>query len=915
MTTRLAASTVTIPPKGRVGGRFVLEAALIGALGATFLVWLMLDVAGPDLKLAVSDAVFVVAPLLAALACWSAHRRDRDRHTGWWWLSVGCLIWTAGSLAWAFQELLLGQLNPFPSVADIGYVGYAVPVAIGVARFPWPPIKGWSRWRLGLDSAVITGALLLTSTMWVLHPVIDATASTLTRADGLAYPLVDLIVASAVLVRCMVLPDTRRLVWVPLSAGLLVLAVTDSLYIGATFRDDFQAGGATDVGWLLAFSLVALAARAPVPDADADPRPAGLRTTTTAQHVLPNLGAAIAAVAVAMNLDDFDQPVYRWMFVGVAALFLVRQLVVTAEHVSTARDLTQAVDRRTGELKHREQWWRDLVQNLSDVVMVVEYTGTIVYCSPSVKATLGDWPLLRSVDELRTQVHPDDVAKVTEQIAPVLRGKGRHGFVECRLRLADGSYGWFEVTAVGQIAERALEGAILTLHDVSESRELTSRLMHQAHHDTLTGLPNRTLLMNRVEEALSRREAFGLLLLDLDDFKVINDRHGHGSGDLVLRVIGERLSRLAKTGDTVARLGGDEFAYFVHGDAVDVHRVADEVVRRVSEPIMASGRRFHVRTSVGIVMARYGVHEYADSLLSHADIALYKAKAQGKNGIVLMDGPERDAAAAQVQLREQIAQPVLDQFPVVYQPVVDLACGRIRGVEALLRWRHPEQGTVPPDTFIPMAEHGGSIHVLGWHVMHEACAQLARWRQEAPEHRLAMGVNVSVSQLDEPDFAARVLELVQSHGLEPDELVVELTEQALAVDFDTAVEVVAELRRGGVSVAVDDYGTGYSSLRYLHRFDADVVKIDRSFVGNLAGSVHTQKIVRSVLHMAESLDLQSIGEGIETAAQMQIVRDLGCELGQGYLFSRPVPAEQISAMLAAGGVLLPPQDGPVPITA
>jgi EAL domain-containing protein (putative c-di-GMP-specific phosphodiesterase class I) len=280
-----------------------------------------------------------------------------------------------------------------------------------------------------------------------------------------------------------------------------------------------------------------------------------------------------------------------------------------------------------------------------------------------------------------------------------------------------------------------------------------------------------------------------------------------------------------------------------------------------------------------------------------------------------MDGPERDAAAAQVQLREQIAQPVLDQFPVVYQPVVDLACGRIRGVEALLRWRHPEQGTVPPDTFIPMAEHGGSIHVLGWHVLHEACAQLARWRHEAPEHRLAMGVNVSVSQLDEPDFAARVLELVQSHGLEPDELVVELTEQALAVDFDTAVEVVAELRRGGVSVAVDDYGTGYSSLRYLHRFDADVVKIDRSFVGNLAGSVHTQKIVRSVLHMAESLDLQSIGEGIETSAQMQIVRDLGCELGQGYLFSRPVPAERISAMLAAGGVLLPGQDEPVPITA
>lgn len=234
---------------------------------------------------------------------------------------------------------------------------------------------------------------------------------------------------------------------------------------------------------------------------------------------------------------------------------------------------------------------------------------------------------------------------------------------------------------------------------------------------------------------------------------------------------------------------------------------------------------------------------------------------------------------------------------MVYQPIVDLATGQMRGVESLLRWNHPDLGPIPPDVFIPMAEHGGSIQVLGWYVLDQACAQVARWTAEMPEHRLAIGVNASVRQLDEPRFAQRLFDLIESHGVAPDQVVLELTEQALAVDFDSVAAVVAELRAGSVSVAVDDYGTGYSSLRYLDRFDADVVKIDRSFVANVVDSVHTQKVVRSVMHMAESLDLQSIAEGIETVEQWEMVRALGCELGQGFLFSRPVPPEEIPRML------------------
>ena len=904
---------VSVARRGEAGSTrgFARTAVAASALGVLFLLWLLSDLGSPRTETVVSDLVFVVAPLFSAWTCWEAHRREVGRgavgHTPWWWLSAGCLTWAVGSALFAFHQVAFDEVPPIPSLADLGYVGYALPVAIGILRFPRSPGSVWSRWRAGLDSVVIAGCLLLTSAVLVLDPILNATSLTFTRVDALAYPLADVLVSSIVLARCVVLPDVRRMVWVPLSLGLLVLSATDSVYVAQSFRGEFTPGGPLDLGWYVAFALVGLAGAAPAVDKPRADLAAARQTPGFTRQLFPSLAIGVALVACVMQPLALTRHHHWWLLVAVGVAVGLRQLVVVADQVTLARDLSQAVERRTAELRHREQWWQDIVQNLSDVVMVIDASGNVVYCSPSVNTALGPWPLVEHAAELEAQVHQDDHDRVLGIITPVVLGEARHGFVECRIKRADGSYGWFEVSAVGQLSEQALEGAILTLHDVSERRELTNRLMHQAHHDALTGLPNRALLMQRVEEALVRRDrAFGLLLLDLDDFKVINDRHGHASGDVVLTMIGQRLIGLVRSGDTVARLGGDEFAYLVHGTADELRAVADRLVKVIEQPVAVGGRRFHVRTSIGIVLAGDEDGESAQALMSHADIALYEAKARDKGGIVLIAGAERDDAAKQVQLKEQIAQPELSQFTVVFQPIVDLVTGHLRGVESLLRWEHPDLGPVPPDVFIPMAEHGGSIQVLGWHVLDLSCRQLARWRQESPEHRLAVGVNASVRQLDEPGFAQRLFALIESHGVEPDQIVLELTEQALAVDFDSVAAVVAELRAGSVSVAVDDYGTGYSSLRYLDRFDADVVKIDRSFVVNVVDSVHTQKIVRSVMHMAESLDLQSIAEGIETPEQLETVRALGCELGQGYLFSRPVPAEEISRMLcdaAAGGTL------------
>ena len=894
--------------------------AVAVAAGATvvYLAWLLADVGSDRVRVAASALVFVAAPLGAGYACWLGHRLRGGRHSAWAWLAAGCVMWAAGSVAWSFYELVTGDAAPFPSVADIGYIGYAVPVAIGVTRFPRSPGNAWSRWRLTLDSVVIGGSLLMTSMVWVIGPVVAATSSTFLRVDALAYPLADVTVASVVLTRCLVLPQARRHVWVPLAVGLLTLAVTDSAYIAMALRGDYVPGGVLDLGWLVSFLLLGLAALAPVTEPTEPVRTVPDEPPSLLQQLLPYLAIGVAAVAVLTGpVDPAEHAKYLWLGLPLAVAVVLRQVVVAADHATLARNLAAAVERRTEQLQHREQWWRDLVQNLSDVVVVISPDGSVRYCSPSAGSALGSWPQqVTNAEELKNHVHPDDLDAALRVIRPVLNGWRRNGFVECRVERADGSWGWFEVTAVGQLTERALQGTVLTLHDVSERRRLTDQLTHEAHHDALTGLPNRTLLMRRIEQALShpRGERTALLLIDLDDFKVINDRHGHAAGDLVLEVIGRRLRKTVRAGDTVARLGGDEFALLMNGTAAQVQRTADRLIAQICKPVVAGGRRFLVRASIGVVFAAEGELETAQSMLSHSDIALYEAKARDKGGIVVIEGHERDVAAKQVHLREQIAQPDLEQFSVVFQPIVDLTTGWMRGVESLLRWNHPDLGSVAPDDFIPMAEAGGSIQYLGWHVLTETCAQLVRWKQEVPDHRLAVGVNVSSRQLDEPGFADRVLALIAEHDIDPEQIVLELTEQSLSVDFEIAVTVVADLRAGGVSVAVDDYGTGYSSLRYLHRFDADVVKIDRSFIANLEGSVHTQKIVRSVMDMANSLDLQSIAEGIETPAQLELIRALGCELGQGYLFSRPVPADEISALLASG-VGFAAATGPVPMPA
>lgn len=457
-------------------------------------------------------------------------------------------------------------------------------------------------------------------------------------------------------------------------------------------------------------------------------------------------------------------------------------------------------------------------------------------------------------------------------------------------------------------------------------RDLAAReqaAVAESRRDPLTGLANRTALVERIATALAdpANHPVAVAVLDLNDFKDVNDTHGHSTGDWLLKECGRALTVALPTA-VIARLGGDEFAICQPGAEDGGHALAEAVTAAFARPLTLDRRHFRVRPSLGIVLDERspGRAQRGDAhhLLAHADVAMYQAKTckdTVQAPYVVLTGVERLRAASLIRLRDEISHPDLSQFHLVYQPIIELSSGRIRGVEALLRWNHPDLGSIRPDHFIPLSEQVGTVTVLGEHVLRTALRDLRTWREAAPDVRVVLGVNLSPRQLGDDDLPARVAQLMDQYGHQRDQLVLEITEGALMQDLELAARMVAAFRASGVSVAIDDYGTGYSSLRYLRRFAADVVKIDREFVQSMATDVRTTALMESVMQMAAALDLQTIAEGIETLEHLRAAQALGCELGQGFLFSPGVPAEEIGELVVARHVYsvteIPPLPEPV----
>jgi diguanylate cyclase (GGDEF)-like protein/PAS domain S-box-containing protein len=592
--------------------------------------------------------------------------------------------------------------------------------------------------------------------------------------------------------------------------------------------------------------------------------------------------------------------------------------VAMGRHGRALAALAEAEARREGAEAHQaalaesEARYRLLVE-ASPEAIAVHRAGRLLYVNAAGAAMLGldgDAALRgRTTDDF---VHADDLPRL------IAGGREREGrLVDFRLLRPDGRAVEVEAVSV-RITYEGRTALQTVFRDVSERKRLEAQLVHQAFHDPLTGLANRALFRDRVEHALERQgrgaPPLAVLFLDLDDFKAVNDRLGHGAGDRLLVGVAERLRRATRGYDTVARLGGDEFAVLLEESASDddALTVVRRVTRALAHPFALDGREVAVTASVGLAHAAPG--DDAEALLRNADVAMYQAKGGGKARHAVFEAAMYEAVIARLELEADLRQAVDDPagagFWLAYQPVVDLDTGRVASVEALLRWRHPRRGPLPPAAFVPVAEDTGLIAPLGAWVLRAACAELARWRDalrgdgRGDAALPGMAVNLSARQLERPELADEVAAALAAADVPAGALTLEITESTLMARADETLGVLRALKALGVRLAIDDFGTGYSSLSHLQRFPVDVLKIDRAFVDGLGRGGSEAALARTIVALGEALRLRTVAEGVESAAQRDELRALGCQQGQGYLFARPQDGGAVLAALlnATAGV-------------
>jgi len=562
-------------------------------------------------------------------------------------------------------------------------------------------------------------------------------------------------------------------------------------------------------------------------------------------------------------------------------------------------------------LQRIESTYGPLAEGVPSVAYVYEpgVNGRCLYISPSIQRVLGfsqdDW--ITDGGLWDRMLHPEDADRVITNEAECARS-GEALVQEYRISRADGRVIWIrdEMTVVrgdDGLSDPLFFGVFL---DVSDRKRMEAELERLALYDSLTGLPNRALFNDRLSQAIERRsgtQATAVYFLDVDRFKRINDSLGHAAGDEVLREVAVRIQRMLRPEDTVARFGGDEFTVLCEsvGGVLEAVGVADRLQREIAQPLRAGGAELRLSASIGIALAESGEEADCSRLVEDADAAMYRAKERGGARTELFDVAMRERAVTALSIEQELQHGLeRGELRLFYQPLVSLTSGGIVGAEALIRWQHPERGLLAPDRFLPVAEESGLIVQVGAWAVGEACRRLRDWdRRNGGPSDFGLAVNLSARELTHPDVVATVLNAVRRSALDPQRLTIEVTESTAMADRDSGFRALRELSTAGVRIAIDDFGTGYSSLDHLREMPADILKIDRSFVAGMAANSPDSALVAAAIAMGRALEMEVVAEGIETNEQVADLRELGCPLGQGFLFARPLPPEEIDSLLSS----------------
>jgi PAS domain S-box-containing protein len=640
-------------------------------------------------------------------------------------------------------------------------------------------------------------------------------------------------------------------------------------------------------------------------------------------------GFAVAVtLALTLGIVSFTFPWFRWdsdasywfdlreWVRGLAALVLLFDFYTIYQHLQLQRIRRQ--------LAERDQLFQLISENAADMIALVGSDGRRLYNSPAYEKVLGYSPEDLKTTSSFDQIHPDDRPRVLKA-AENARLSGRGERMEYRIRHKDGSWRTLESTASPiRDAKGQIDKLVIVNRDITERKRAEQLLAHNAFHDGLTNLPNRALFLDRLQHALtlSKRHAnykFAVLLIDIDEFKVVNDSLGHPAGDELLVKIGQRLKEAVRRADTVsrprpsgvpdkpinddtlARLGGDEFSILLDDirDPIEAVRVAERVQAELAAPFVVNQQEIVISASIGIT-ASTSPHTQAEDLLRDADIAMYRAKRAGKARCEVSDPAMHASAVKRLSLETDLRK-ALDQgeFRVYYQPIVSLQTARITGFEALTRWQRPE-GVLPPIEFIAVAEETGLIIPMNRKLLREACQQLQSWQSKFPSTPpLTMSVNITSKEFAQPDLASEIGKILAQIGFDPSCLQLEIIETLAMGDAEKSGQVLAQLKALGVRLSIDDFGTGYSSLSRLRRIPVDTLKIDRAFIMNMDTDPDNREIVRTIIMLAHNLGLKVVAEGTETEEHINQLKQLNCEMAQGYFFSRPADDKAMLKLLAS----------------